>query len=337
MEVNVNKKATSKDVALLAGVSQSTVSRAFSKAASISPDTRKRVLEAARMLNYQPNALARSLVLTKSNFIGVVKGYTQNSIFSEMLSEIAYYLQRDDKRVIYLEAEKDKSIDDLTGKILEYQIEGLVMMYANLTSDVTLYCRYHNIPVLQIHRYSKTIKTNAVLPDNYQAAADAAKYFIEKGFRNFVYLGGELNSSSNMERQTGFLQELSRNGFRNPIVCEGSYTYESGMKAMRELGPILPLPCAILCANDLIAFGAIDVLKYELGLRIGKDVALIGFDNLFMGEWPSYSLTTFAQPISLMVKEGLELLFANIENKNMEPVEKRYPLTLIERGSTKTE
>lgn len=335
--MEINKKATSKDVAVLAGVSQSTVSRAFSNEASISPETRKRVLDAAKMLNYQPNALARSLVLTRSNFIGIVKGYSQNTMFSEMLSEIVYGLQRADKRVIYFEAEKDKSIDDLTGKILEYQVEALITMYANLTSEITLYCRYHNIPVLQMHRYSKTIKTNAVLPDNYQAAADAATFFIKKGFKNFVYLAGELNSSSNMERQSGFIQQLNKHGFKNPIIWQGSYTYEAGVQAMRELAPTLPLPCAILCANDLIAFGAMDVLKYEYGLRIGKDVALIGFDNIFMGEWPSYSLTTFAQPASQMVKEGLELLFANIEDKNMVPEERRYPLTLIERGSTKTE
>ena len=334
VSMKYNSVATSKDVAMLAGVSQATVSRAFSNSANLAPETRMRVMEAANTLNYKPNALARSLVSTHSNIIGVVKGYTQNVMFSEMLSEIVYGLQQADKRVIYFEARQNESIDNLADKIMQYQIEGLILMYANLTSDLTLSCRQRDIPVLQMHRYSKTLRTNAVLPDNFRAAAEAAELFVKRGFRNFVYLGGEINSSSNMERQLGFLKKLGQYGFNNPVVWNGLYTYESGREAMRTLAPKLPLPCAILCGNDLMAFGAIDVLKYELGLRVGEDVALIGFDNTFMGQWPSYSLTTFAQPIEKMVQDGLSLLFANINDHQMAPVERRYPLVLIERETT---
>jgi DNA-binding LacI/PurR family transcriptional regulator len=104
---------------------------------------------------------------------------------------------------------------------------------------------------------------------------------------------------------------------------------------MRFAAKNMSLPFAILSANDLMAFGAMDTLKYELGYTIGKDVALIGFDNMFMSEWPTYSLTTFSQPISLMVQDGVTLLLNNITNKNMTPVRKRYPLQLIERNSTR--
>lgn len=333
--MKLNNVATSKDVAMLAGVSQATVSRAFSNSANLAPETRMRVMEAANTLNYKPNALARSLVSTHSNIIGIVKGYSQNTVFAEMLSEVVYGLQRADKRVIYFEAEKNDSIDSLTDKIMQYQIEGLILMYANLTSDLTLSCRQRDIPVLQMHRYSKALRANAVLPDNARAAAEAATLFVERGFRNFVYMGGEINSSSNMERQLGFLKRLEHFGFNNPIVRNGLYTYESGRDTMRALATKLPLPCAILCGNDLMAFGAIDVLKYELGLRVGEDVALIGFDNSFIGEWPSYSLSSFAQPIAEMAQDGLTLLFANINDHSMAPVERRYPLVLIERGTTK--
>lgn len=173
-----------------------------------------------------------------------------------------------------------------------------------------------------------------MLPNNYQAASDAATLLINRGFKNFAYLAGEMNSSTNMERQLGFLKKLSQEGYSDVTVGHSSFTYEAGMKAMRALAPRLKLPCGILCANDLMAFGAMDVLKYERGLKIGTDVALIGFDNLFMGEWPAYSLTSFAQPIKQMVQDGVKLLFDNIADKNMTPIERRYPLTLIERDST---
>ena len=333
--MKVNKIATSKDVALLAGVSQATVSRAFSNHTNLTPETKKKVMDAARMLNYQPNALARGSVMAQSTFIAIVRGYSPNTMFAEMLSEIIAILQQADKRVIYFETGKNQPVDELTDKILRYQIEGLILMYADLTSELTLSCRQRDIPVVQIHRYSTTVKTNAVLPNNYQAAAEAASLFISRGYRNFVYLAGEINSSSNAERQLGFLKRLAQSGFQNPVIWHGEYTYESGAAAMRALAPTLQYPCAILCGNDLMAFGAIDVLKYEFNKQMGSDVAVIGFDNLDMGAWPSYSLTTFAQPSAQMVKDGIELLFANIEDPNMVQVEKRYPFQLIERGSTK--
>ncbi len=334
---NEFNKVTSRDVALLAGVSQSTVSRVFSANPNLSIETRRKVMEAAKMLNYQPNAFARSLVLSRSNFIGIVKGYTRNTAFAEMLSEIVYLIQRSNRQIIYFESEKNQSIDDMMTQILQYQIEGLILLYANLSSELTLSCQRLNIPVLQVLRYSTSVKTNVVLPNNYKAAEDAAVLLIEKGFRNFVYLAGDINSSSNMERQFGFFRKLHEYGYPDPIILQGDYTYESGMAAVRASAKKMPLPCAILCANDLMAFGAIDALKYEFGLTIGKDVAIIGFDNIFMGEWPAYSLTSFSQPISLMAKDAVDLLFQNIQDKNMVPVERRYPLQLIERNSTKTD
>ena len=328
-----DKAPTSRDVALLAGVSQSTVSRAFSPKANLAPETRQRVMEAAKVLNYQPNALARGLVMSQSNIIAVVKGYTRNSIFSDILSEIVYLLQQADKRVIYFEAKENESIDDLANKIMRCQIQGLVLLYVDLASDLTAYCQQRQIPVLQIHRHSISVTTNAVLPDNYKAAGEAAELFIKKGYKNFAYLAGTIDSSTNMERQLGFQKVLQEHGCDAPLILQGDYTYESGMEAMRNAVPKLSLPIAVLSSNDLMAYGAIDVLKYEYDLRIGKDVAIVGFDNLPMGQWPSYRLTSFAQPIPQMAKEGIEILFENMKDKSMNPVERRYPLTLIERDS----
>jgi len=296
-------------------------------------ETKRKVLEAAKVLNYLPNAFARNLVLSRSNIIGIVKGYTKNIAFTEMLSELVYLIQKSKKQIIYFETEKGQSIDDMMPLILQYQIEGLILLYANLSSELTSACQRKGIPVMQVLRYSTSAKTNVVLPDNYKAAEDAATLFVQKGFRNFIYLAGEVNSSSNMERQLGFIKKLQEYGFSNPIILQGDYTYESGVKAIRSLAKGIPLPCAILSGNDLMAFGAIDTLKYEFGLNIGKDVALIGFDNLFMGEWPSYSLSSYCQPISEMAKDAVDLLFKNIQDKDMVPVEKRYPLQLIERNS----
>ncbi len=333
--MELKKVPTSKDVALLAGVSQSTVSRAFSTHANLAPETRKKVMDAAQMLNYQPNALASSLVKSNSDIIAVVKGYTTNWMFSDMLSELVYTLQQADKRVIYFEAREDESVDELALKVMRYPIQGLVLMYINLTSELTAYCKLREIPVLQIHRHSISSVANAVLPDNYRAASMAAELFVERGYENFVYLSGETNSSTNMERQMGFTKTLQAKGAAKPLVLQGDYTYETASRVVREYAPKMKKSTAILCANDLMAFATIDVLKYEYEFNIGEDVAVVGFDNLNMCTWPSYELTSFEQPLEQMAKEGIDVLLKNIEDKTLSPVEKRYSMTLIERKSTK--
>lgn len=332
--MNYKKVPTSKDVALLAGVSQSTVSRAFSAHANLAPETKKKVFDAARLLNYQPNALASSLVKSNSDIIAVIKGYTSNWMFSDMLSELMYTLQKADKRVIYFEAREDESMDELAMKVMRYPVQGLILMYINLTSELTNYCKQREIPVLQIHRHSISSVANAVLPDNYRAAEAAAELFLKKGYENFIYLSGEVNSSTNMERQMGFTKTLQKRGAAKPQVLAGDYTYETADEVMHAYASKIKKSTGILCANDLMAFAVIDVLKYEYGFKIGEDVGIIGFDNLKMCTWPSYELTSFEQPLAQMAKEGVDVLLRNIQNKTMSPVEKRYPMTLIQRKST---
>jgi len=329
-----NNKSTSKDVARLAGVSQSTVSRAFSKDGRLHFETRKKVMDAAKILNYQPNAFARGLVSSSSSFIGVIKGHNLNPAFSEMLSELTYLIQRSDRHILYFEAPKNQPIDNLMSKVLQYQVQGIILLYTSLSSEITYAYEMLNVPVVQIFRRSAVGKTNIVMPDNYLAAAEAVELFVKKGFCNFAYIAGEVDSSSNMERQFGFSRRLHQLGFPDPLLLSGDYTYESGKAAMYKLAKKAKTPCAVLAANDMMALGATDVVKYDLGLRVGKDFAFIGFDNSFMGEWPPYSLTSIKQPVSEMAKDALDILFQNINDKDMVPVEKKYKLDLIERNST---
>lgn len=330
------KKSTSKDVAAMAGVSQATVSRVFSSnTVSISPNTREKVIRAADYLDYQPNEFARSLVMSNSNIIGIVKGYSTNMIFNEMLSEALYILQRANKRVIYFESEKGQSMDKLIDQIFRYQVEGLILLYTEISSALVARCIQQNIPVLQVHRYSSTLPANAVLPDNVTAATQAAQLFVKRGFKNFLYIGGDAESSSNAERQIAFTKEIQNCGNSNLYIYNGDFSYQSGQKAIQVLYNQLAFPLAILCANDIMAFGAMDALRYQFGRMIGKDVVIIGFDNVETSSWPAYSLSSFSQPIKQMVTEGIDVLFKNILNRNMLPVEKRYRLVLIERDTTK--
>lgn len=327
------KNVTSIDIARYVGVSQSTVSRAFSPTSKLSEDTRQRILTAARNLGYRPNAIARSLVSSQTKSIGVVKGPTHNPMFSELLAALAEEIQKTDYHIIYYETNSAQTLDSILFKILQYRVEGLILLYTNLSSNVTKTCEEMNIPVLQMLRYSTDAQVNIVLPSNESGAAMAVDFLIERGYRHFAYVTGEMNSSSNMERQLGFVTRLRERGIDNFVIVQGNYTYESGYRALASIADKTSFPCGILCANDLMGLGIIDAAK-RMNLNIPEDVGVIGFDDNFMSAWPNYELTSLRQPTVEMAKKGVELLFRSIEEPGTAPQIRRYDFTLIGRNST---
>lgn len=328
------KHVTSVDVAKLAEVSQATVSRVFSASKNLSQKTRRKVLAAARELGYQPNAIARSLVSSRSNLIGIVKGYTQNPLFSLILTEFTHRIQDMGKQVLYFEAKRRQDIDDVMWNVLKYQVEGIILLYTALSSALTASCRQRDIPVLQMLRYSPGSNANIFVSDNHRAAGEAVSHLAERGFRKFVYIAGETNSSTNMERYAGMVCRLKEMGYSAPLVAEGDFTYDSGRKAMRKIAGKAKAPLGVFCATDMLALGVIDTARHDLKWRIPEDVGVVGFDDIYLANWPEYSLTTMRQPVAEMVRDGLKTLCLNIEDKSRRPVIRKYPCVLIKRGST---
>ncbi len=329
-----HKTVTSIDVAKRAGVSQSTVSRAFSCSGKLSPKTREAVIQAANELGYRPNAIARSLVSNQTKFIGIVKSATDNSMFSELLTFMVERLQKTEYQVIYYEVGHGQSIDDILSRVLQYRVEGIILLYANLSSEITRVCRNMGIPVLQMLRYSTNAQANVVSPANHAGAALAVEHLLEKGYRSFAYITGELNASSNMERQLGFLSRLAELGYNDPVVLQGDYTYESGCRAFPLLMEHSPkLPCGVLCANDLIAMGVIDTAR-AMNIRIPEDIGVMGFDNIFMSNWPAYQLTSLQNPTEELADRGIQLLIDKIQNNDFTPDILQLNFKLVERRST---
>ena len=327
------KVVTSRDVAEAAGVSQSTVSRAFSDQSKLSIKTRAHVLSVAKELGYHPNALARSLISARSGLIGIVKSPHQNVMFTELLSEITAQLQNTDYQVVYYEINPRQTIDEIVARILQYRMDGIILLDATLSNKITDSCHQMGIPVLQMQRYTTNVKTNLVLPDNREGTAMIVDHLIDEGYKHFAYISGNLTSSSNMDRQAGFIYRLEEKGFSLPVIAPGDYTYESGYRAMKQILPMLQTPCGVLCANDQMALGAIDAIR-ETDLSIPEDVGVVGYDDNFMAAWPPYQLTSLRQPIVEMARRGVEILLGNIEDPTLEPVTVTYPFEIIRRKST---
>lgn len=321
------------DVAEAAGVSQAAVSRAFTPGASVAPETRARVLAAARSLGYRPNALARSLVTHRSNMIAIVMANMWNPFYARALAQFTDQLQTQGYWVLLFKVTDDSRVDDALLAALEYQVDGVIITSATLSGRMAEECANHGVPVVLFNRYTLNSDVNAVWCDAASGGRVVADTLLDQGYRRLGFLAGDPGTSTSRDREAGFRSRLAERGCELYRRAEGDFTYESGITASRRLlgGP--DRPDAIFCANDLMAMATIDVATGELGLRVPEDVALIGFDDQPMAAWPHYNLTTIRQPLERLVSATVEVIGAAIEHPGGERVLRILPGELVVRGS----
>ena len=207
---------TSFDVARLAQVSQSAVSRTFTPGASASEATRRKVLDAARMLGYRPNAHARSLITKRSRIIGVVLSYLENLFYAVALERLAERLQRDGYHVL-LFVNRDPNVDKLVGEILQYHVDGIVLAAATLSSNLARQCADASIPVVLFNRVMAAGSEGAVSSvrsDNEAGGRAVAHFLADAGHQRIAYIAGNEESSTNLERERGFRLGLAERGQR---------------------------------------------------------------------------------------------------------------------------
>jgi DNA-binding LacI/PurR family transcriptional regulator len=308
------KNYTSQDVAEIAGVSQSTVSRVFAGSTNVSEKKRKKILAAAEKLDYKPNAHARSLITRRTMMIGIVMRNIRNPFYSAVLeifhnrfSALGYHL-------IFINSENEEIQESEITRLLEYNVEGVIITDALLSSSATQKFKRYGIAVILFNRYTEQMESSAVFCDNYLAAKQIASYLVEMGHRSFAFISGPSDTSTTIDRLKGFKEVLEERKVTDFVIEPGNYTFESGFKAAQELMTRNKNIDCIFCGNDIIALGVMDAIR-TIGLRIPEDVSVVGFDNIRMSEWPSYALTTWEQPLEEMVDSAVELLLAEIADK----------------------
>jgi DNA-binding LacI/PurR family transcriptional regulator len=305
---------TSVDVARLAGVSQSAVSRAFTPGASVSMRTRERVQEAANRLGYQPNAHARSLTTGRSRIVGLVLSSLDNLLYPAVTERLALRLQQDGYHLLMFVSDQRDS-DDLVQQILQYRVDGIVLGAATLSSELAERCEQARIPVVLFNRVMATAgSVSSVRSDNIGGSAQIARFLVAGGHRRIAYIAGREDSSTNLERERGFSEGLAALGRQVHARACGDYGVEPARQAARHLfgGSARGRPDAVFVAGDLMALSVMDTLRHELGLRVPEDVSVVGFDGVPQAAWPSYQLTTFEQPIGPMVEMAVELLHRSL-------------------------
>ncbi len=331
---SIAPKATSVDVAQLAGVSQSTVSRTFSGDVRVAVATREKVFAAAKALNYMPNAIARSLITQRTGIVGIVMAYMTSPFYPYVLEKFVQKLQVINRRALVFSAAPGQELDDLLPQVLQYQVDGLIVTSATLSSRMVDEAARIGTPIVLFNRYMPNAHVGAVCCDNVEGGRLVADLLLDAGHRHLAYIAGSEDASTNRDREQGLVVRLRERGHDAWLREQGQYTYESGYAALaRLLDHPAPLD-AVFCANDIMALGALDCAR-DRGVRIPDELSIIGFDDIPQAGWSAYVLTTIRQPVDQMIDAAIAMLHARLEAPQTPPVVTLLPGVLIERGSAR--
>lgn len=329
-----DRPVTSVEVAQLAGVSQSTVSRVFSNRDSVSSKTSLRVREAALKLGYKPNALASSLITRRTNMIGIVMAEINSPFYPYVLEKFTQKLHDQHKQVLLFCTGPGKDVDDVMPDVLRYKVDGLIIANAVVGSALVDECVRLGMPLLLFNRYIRGANVSAVSCDNLAGGRKIADLFLDANHARLAYIAGKVNTSTNIEREQGFVERLNERGYTGWLREQADYTYDSGFEAAKRLLTRPDPPDAIFCANDIMALGALDAAR-ELGIRIPEQLSIIGFDDIPAASWSAYTLTTVRQPVETMIDLSIRALLERIDAPDLPPITTFVPGPLIRRGSAR--
>jgi DNA-binding LacI/PurR family transcriptional regulator len=319
-KITVSGRTTSADVARLAGVSQSAVSRVFTDGASASAKTSAKVKEAAARLGYRPNRLARSLLTGKSYMVGLVVAYLDNYFYPEVLEKLSKALQQQGYHVLmFMASQTAENIDDVVEEILEYQVDAIVTASVALSSELADRCQTAGIPTVQFNRVQEQSRFSSVTTDNHRGGRQIARHLIEQGYHCFGYIAGWEGASTQRDREAGFRAALFENGFDLSFRAVGNFRTEQAYEAAKLLVSSPDRPDAVFVANDAMALVVMDVVRHEAGLRVPDEMAIVGYDDIPPAGWPSYDLTSFSQPADEMVENTVNLLMHHMGSEETEP------------------
>lgn len=324
---------TSKDVAKLAGVSQSTVSRVFIEGSSVAEKTKNKVYEAAKALHYRPNAFARSLTTNQSKLIGLVFPDADYPIHMKTLQRISSELQRQGFSAVLIPWKVDEQNHHSIPDIFQYRVDGVIAASATLNTQLYKECENFNIPVVQYARVVTGTKSSYVISDNYSAGQIAAQTFVNKKIKTATYLTGDVPTFTNGERSLGFCSEFQALTGNLPEIVEANYDYAGSIETIRALLSKAERPEGIFCATDNLAMALMDIARYEFNLKIPEDLQIIGFDDIPQAQWLSYELTTFRQDFDRLAREAVKIIVEQIKDENSSLVKLMIPVRLIERNT----
>lgn len=335
--------ANSKDVAALAGTSQTTVSRVFRGAPGVRPETVRRVYEAAAKLKYEPSEAARALTSGRTRRIALVVESLTHPVFALIADLVHQALVEQDYRAHIIESDSPRgelqefSLNAFTG------VDGVIFCSASRDFDSAGLLRQVDQPVVFSLRVGYPLAdespADAVVPDHEMGAELAVAHLWDAGHRRIALLGATSKYTAGYETRQAFIHAMERRGesVEDLLISTTGMGYDG---SLRDAAVMLTAeqnpPTAFFTPDDQSAYGAVDAVR-ELGLSVPHDVSVVGFDDLPISAWKAYDLTTIKIPYPRLVELTIQRLMSRIETPDEEPPKPVFdvlPVELVRRQST---
>lgn len=325
MKVPERTKYTMRDVARLAGVSTSTVSAVVNGVTPVSPERKKKVIEAMTALDYHPDAIARSLKTGKSNAIGVIIPDITNAFYPELVRGVEAAAQRSGYSVLLCDSNEDAQIEGRhLAMLFSRRVDGVLLACcANSTAyDAMIRRRF---PMVFVDRLPSAATEGTVSTDDVDAGYMAAKYLIGIGHERIAMVAGHLGLSPHRDRLEGFRRAMQESHF--PIIEQylmcGDVQIEDSLAAGHRLLSLPILPTALMVSNNKLMLGILQALD-ERGIQVPGQLSLLGFDDQIWNRYFSPSLTSVAQRTHEMGERSFDLLLQIINRQQGQTLTEKH-------------
>ena len=331
---------TIKDVAKRAGVSPSTVSRVIADHPRISPDTKEKVRAIMSELGYYPNAIARSLVNQTSNSIGLIRSRLTeenfaNPFFPAVIQGISSVAHKHKLSLVLSTGKTFQQEDEESLTLLrQRRVDGVILLASHRDDQLIPRLTQDGFPFVLIGRYEGSEEINWVNNNNVEDAKTAVQYLLNKGHRQIACLDGDPRYVVSADRLLGYERAFQDHNLEVPknLVEHSAFSVEGGYQATQRLLTRRVPFSALFAVDDLVAIGAMRALQ-ERGMKVGSEVAVVGFNDTILGACVQPALTSVRVPIYELGQIAVQMLTAQIYGSGVYPHHQMLPASLVVRDS----
>ena len=311
---------SAQEVARRAGVSRSAVSRTFTPGASVSAETRSKVMAAAEELGYHVNHLARGLMRNESGIVCLIASEVATPYRSALVSALTQKLQDSGKIAMLVNTDRsDGSVDKALRQAISYRADASIILSGLPDKSIVKLCLKNGLRLVLINRDDDSEGSLRINFDNVEAARRVLTAFLRAGCRRLAFANSAAMTPSLMAREQGFVAAAAAEGIEVIVERFGHTSYEAGLTLAQRLLTRADRPDGVFCAADLIACGFMDAARKQFSLSIPDQLCVAGFDNIEQAGWGSYELTTFAQPVEKIAERAVDWLSTPLQAALADP------------------
>lgn len=309
IDMSEKRFISAEEVAEHAGVSRSAVSRTFTPGASVSPETRRKVIAAADALGYHVNHLARGLMLNESGIVCLIVSEIATPYRSSLVSALTQKLQDTGKVAMLINTDRsDGSVDAALKKAISYRADASIILSGLPDKSIVRLCLKSGLRLVLINRDDGDYGPLSIKTDDAEAAGRIMTAFLRAGCRRLAFANSEAGTPSLVAREKAFVEAATAAGTEIVVERYGQTGYAAGQILAHRLLTRSDRPDGVFCATDLIACGFLDAARDQFGISVPDQICVAGFDDIEQACWTSYDLTTFAQPIDRIASEAVSWL-----------------------------